>query len=322
MSPLLLALVGGLIVFGLLVVIFVLFVGGSATRGRLAAAAKAGEAPAPAPPPETSAGLGRGPDPLPQVSEALEKMAFWDNMQLELLRAGLMLRPSEALIISLITALICLALGWLLTGQPLHGVLLGALGLAAPYMYMKNRSAKRQASLASQLPDALDMLSAALRSGYALTRGFQVVASQMHPPISEEFDRLMREVRVGISVSEALDSMLTRSNSYDLELVIAAIQTQLTMGGNLAEVLDNIAGMVRERVRLQGEINAATSEGRMSASILVAMPIIMGVAISVINPSYMEPLFTEKLGLMMLGAAGLLMLAGIAIIHKMLDIDI
>jgi tight adherence protein B len=320
MSPVVLAIVGGLIVFGLLAVIFVLFMSGSRTRGRLTAPT---EAVAVQPPqPEATAQLGRGADPLPQVSEALEGTAFWDNVQLELLRAGLMLRPSEALIICLISSLVCLALGWLLTGQPLHGVLLGGLGLAAPYMYMKNRSAKRQASLTSQLPDALDMLGAALRSGYALTRGFQVVASQMHPPISEEFDRLLREVRVGISVSEALDSMLERSDSYDLELVIAAVQTQLTMGGNLAEVLDNIAGMIRERVRLQGEINAATSEGRMSASILVAMPIIMGVAISVINPSYMEPLFTEKLGLMMLGGAGLLMLAGIAIIHKMLDIDI
>ncbi len=320
MTPWLLAVVGGLIVFGLLAVIFVMFTGGSRTRGRLEATSDSAATQAPVA--QAPARFGRGADPLPQVSETLQGMAFWDNMQLELLRAGLMLRPSEALIISLITSLICLALGWLLTGQPLHGILLGGLGMGAPYMYMKNRSAKRQAALTSQLPDALDMLSAALRSGYALTRGFQVVASQMHAPLSEEFDRLLREVRVGISVSEALDDMLARSNSYDLELVIAAVQTQLTMGGNLAEVLDNISGMIRERVRLQGEINAATSEGRMSASILVAMPIIMGVAISVINPTYMEPLFTEKLGLMMLGGAGLLMLAGMAIIHKMLDIDI
>lgn len=320
MTPVLLAVIGGLIVFGLLAVVFVLFTGGSKTRGRLAATTASAATQAPVA--EAPVRFGQGADPLPQVSKALEGLAFWDNMQLELLRAGLMLRPSEALIISLITSLICLALGWLLTGQPLHGVLLGGLGLVAPYMYMKNKSAKRQATLTSQLPDALDMLSAALRSGYALTRGFQVVASQMHAPISEEFDRLLREVRVGISITEALDGMLTRSNSYDLELVIAAIQTQLTMGGNLAEVLDNIAGMIRERVKLQGEINAATSEGRMSASILVAMPIVMGVAISVINPTYMEPLFTEKLGLMMLGAAGLLMLAGMAIIHKLLDIDI
>lgn len=320
MTPGVLAVVGGLIVFGLLAVIFVMFTGGSRTRGRLEATSDSAATQAPVA--QAPARFGRGADPLPQVSEALQGMAFWDSMQLELLRAGLMLRPSEALIISLITSLICLALGWLLTGQPLHGILLGGLGLTAPYMYMKNKSAKRQAALTSQLPDALDMLGAALRSGYALTRGFQVVASQMHAPISEEFDRLLREVRVGISVSEALDEMLARSNSYDLELVIAAVQTQLTMGGNLAEVLDNIGGMIRERVRLQGEINAATSEGRMSASILVAMPIIMGVAISVINPTYMEPLFNEKLGLMMLGAAGLLMLAGMAIIHKMLDIDI
>ena len=319
MSPTVLAVIGGLIIFGLLAVILMLFSGGPSARGRLEATDS--RAPTP-PPPKASGGFGHGADPLPQVSEALRGMAFWDNMQVELLRAGLMLRPSEALIISLITSLICLALGWLLTGQPLHGVLLGGLGLVAPYMYMKSRSAKRQAVLTSQLPDALDMLSAALRSGYALTRGFQVVASQMHAPISEEFERLLREVRVGISVSEALDGMLARSNSYDLELVIAAVQTQLTMGGNLAEVLDNIAGMIRERVKLQGEINAATSEGRMSASILVAMPIVMGVAISIINPSYMEPLFTEKLGLMLLGGAGLLMLAGMAIIHKMLDIDI
>ena len=319
-SPMLTALIGGLVVFGLLVMIFVLLTSGSRTRGRLEAAAKANEIVMAQP--EAPTRFGRAADPLPQVSEALAGMAFWENMQLELLRAGLMLRPSEALIISLITALIGLALGWLLTGQPLLGVLLGGLGMAVPYMYMKARSAKRQATLTSQLPDALDMLGAALRSGYALTRGFQVVSSQMHAPISEEFERLLREVRVGISVSEALDGMLLRSNSYDLELVIAAIQTQLTMGGNLAEVLDNIAGMIRERVKLQGEINAATSEGRMSASILVAMPIVMGVAISVINPTYMEPLFTEKLGLMLLGGAGLLMLAGIAIIHKMLDIDI
>ncbi len=320
MSPWLIALIGGLVVFGLLVVVFVLLTGGSKTRNRLAATTSSNAAPARVTkePPR----FGSNIDPLPKISEALQRMPFWDNMQLELLRAGFMLRPSEALIISLISCLICLSLGWLLTGQPLHGVLLGGLGLVAPYMYMKNKSAKRQANLTSQLPDALDMLSAALRSGYALTRGFQVVASQMHAPISEEFDRLLREVRVGISVSEALDNMLTRTDSYDLELVIAAVQTQLTMGGNLAEVLDNIAGMIRERVKLQGEINAATSEGRMSASILVAMPIIMGVAISVINPSYMEPLFHEKLGLMMLGAAGLLMLAGMAIIHKMLDIDI
>jgi len=322
MSPVLIAAIGGLIVFGLVAVVFILLTSGSNTRGRLAATSESGVMQSAAPRTQAAMRAGRSADPLPGLSRALEQTAFWDNVQIELLRAGLLLRPSEALIACLVTGVIGLALGWILTGQPIHGVLLGGLGLVAPYMYMKNRSTKRQANLTSQLPDALDMLSAALRSGYALTRGFQVIASQMHPPISEEFERVLHEVQVGISVSEALDGLLLRSNSYDLELVVAAVQTQLSMGGNLSEVLDNIAGMIRERVKLQGEINAATSEGRMSAGILVAMPIVMAVVISVINPGYLNPLFTERMGLMMLIGAGLLMISGIVIIRKMLQIDI
>ena len=180
------------------------------------------------------------------------------------------------------------------------------LDVAAGHGNAALAAARRQAALTSQLPDALDMLGSALRSGYALTRGFQVVSSQMHPPISEEFERVLQDVQVGISVSEALDGLLLRTDSYDLELVVAAMQTQLTMGGNLSEVLDKIAHMIRERVRLQGEINAATSEGRMSAGILIAMPIVMCIAISAVNPHYLDPLFSERLGIMMLMGAGML----------------
>ncbi len=319
MDPLIVAIIGGVLVFGLVVTLLLVFSGRQSASERLAETSGA-------PMPETMSVettpvFGRS-DPLPALSEAIGGTAFWDNVQMQLLRAGLLLRPSEALIICLVAMVSGMVIGWVVTGQPIMSILAGGLGLAAPYMYMVQRAMKRQAELTSQLPDALDMLSSALRSGYALTRGFQVVASQMHPPIAEEFDRVLQEVKVGISLSEALDGLLRRTDSYDLELVVAAIQTQLTMGGNLAEVLDKIAGMIRERVRLQGEINAATSEGRMSAGILVAMPIVMALVISVINPGYLDPLFHEKAGIMMLIGAGLLMLVGIIVIKKMLDIDI
>ncbi len=318
MDPLTLALAGGVLVFTLIVAVLLVFAGGQSASERLA------ESPVhvrDATVAVETASVGRS-DPLPGLSDAVEGTPFWENMQMQLLRAGLLLRPSEALIISTISMVAGLVLGWVLTGQPILGILTGALGLGAPYMYMVQRATRRQAALTSQLPDALDMLSSALRSGYALTRGFQVVASQMHPPISEEFERVLQEVQVGISVSEALDGLLMRTDSYDLELMVAAMQTQLTMGGNLSEVLDKIAHMIRERVRLQGEINAATSEGRMSAGILIAMPIVMCIVISAVNPNYLDPLFTEKLGIMMLMGAGLLMLVGILIIKKMLEIDI
>lgn len=318
MDPLTLAVIGGVLVFALIVALLLVFSGGSSASERLAAATgTTGVQTAAAEPTR----VGRG-DPIPGLSEALRGTDYWETIQMQLLRAGLLLRPSEALIICAVACIAGLGLGWIITGQPVFGILSGALGLGAPYMYMVQRAARRQAQLTSQLPDALDMLSSALRSGYALTRGFQVVASQMHPPISEEFDRVLQEVQVGISVTEALDGLLMRTDSYDLELVVAAMQTQLTMGGNLSEVLDKIAGMIRERVRLQGEINAATSEGRLSASILVAMPVVMALVISAVNPGYLDPLFKERLGIMLLMGAGLLMLTGIIIIRKMLDIDI
>ena len=318
MDPLTLAVVGGGLVVGLIVVLLLVFTGGPSASERLVEGSDVSGAVYET---EGTHRVGRA-DPMPQLSEALRGTEFWDGIQMQLLRAGLLLRPSEAMIICTVAMCAGLTIGWLVTGQPILGILTGGLGLGAPYMYMVQRAQKRQAALTSQLPDALDMLSSALRSGYALTRGFQVVASQMHPPISEEFQRVLQEVQVGISVSEALEGLLMRSDSYDLELVVAAMQTQLTMGGNLSEVLDNIAGMIRERVRLQGEINAATSEGRMSAGILIAMPIVISLVISAINPGYLNPLFTERLGQMMLMGAGLLMVTGIIIIKKMLDIDI
>lgn len=319
MPVIVIAVLSFLIVFAITALVLLMVTGSAARRERLAVVTGATQ------PVQAEAETDRvapALDPLPKLTEALERTQHWDQIQLELLRAGLLLRPSEALLICLIAGMTGLIAGWMLTANVVQGILLGGLGVVGPYMYMKSRAAKRQATLTSQLPDALDMLSAALRSGYALTRGFQVVSSQMHPPISEEFTRMLQEVQVGITVVDSLDGLLERTGSYDLELVVSAIQTQLTMGGNLSEVLDNIAGMIRERVRLQGEINAATSEGRMSASILVAMPIAMAVIISVINPGYLEPLFHERLGLMMLMAAGLLMITGIIIIKKLLDIDI
>lgn len=319
MDPLSLAIMGGVLVFGLVVVMAFVFAGGQTAGERLADSVGDGRTGVQD---DTHGTPQARSDPIPALSEALRGTDLWEDVQMQLLRAGLLLRPSEAIIICSVTAIAGLLFGWLLTGQPIFGVLTGVLGLGAPYMYVSQRAQRRQAALTSQLPDALDMLSSALRSGYALTRGFQVVASQMHSPISEEFHRVLQEVQVGISVSEALDSLLARTDSYDLELMVAAVQTQLTMGGNLSEVLDNIAGMIRERVRLQGEINAATSEGRLSAFILVAMPIVMALIISAVNPGYLDPLFKERVGLMMLGGAGLLMITGMLIIKKLLDIDI
>jgi len=144
----------------------------------------------------------------------------------------------------------------------------------------------------------------------------------MHPPISEEFFHVVEEVQFGASVSEALDNLIDRTEDYDLELVVSAVQTQLEIGGNLAEILDNIGDMIRERVKLTGEIAAASTEGRLSAGILLALPPGIAFVLGITNPHYMDPLFTERLGNILLLIGGGLMGLGAIVIKKLVTIDI
>jgi tight adherence protein B len=262
------------------------------------------------------------PDPAPLLTGFLQRSDFGRKLQTELLRGGLMLRPSEFLIISGICALTGSFAGLKLGHSVVFGVLLMGAGAVGPYMHMKSKQTQRQRQISNQLPDALDLLSSSLRSGHSFLRGLQVVVTQMSPPITEEFERAIDEVRLGQSLDLALSHILDRTGNYDLELVISAVQTQLSIGGNLAEIMDNISGMIRERVRLAGEIAAATAEGRMSAGILGGMPFAMAFLINVVSPGYINPLFSSTFGLILLAGAGGMMLTGILIIKKMLEIDI
>lgn len=262
------------------------------------------------------------PDPAPLLTGLLQRSTLGRQLQAELLRGGLLLRPSEFFIITGICAVTAMVIGWQLGHHWAFGIGLGALGAVAPYMQMKSKQGQRQRRISNQLPDALDLLASSLRSGHSFLRGMQVVVTQMAPPITEEFERAVDEVRIGQSLENALQHIVDRTANYDLELVISAVQIQLSIGGNLAEIMDNISSMIRERVRLAGEIAAATAEGRMSAGILGGMPFGMAFLINIVSPGYITPLFHSTLGLMLLGVAGGMMLMGILIIKKMLEIDL
>jgi len=289
----------------------------SSGRDRLAALA-----PAQSTSEESGTTVGPRADAVPALTRALQETDWWQDMQLQLIRGGWMLRPSEFVAISAGIGLVATGLLALVLDNVMQGLVLGAVVAMVPYAVLKSNQQKRLAALTAQVPDALDMLAGSMRAGCALLRAMQVVRSQMHPPIAEEFGRVVDEVSYGVNVTDALGNMVVRTGSYDLELIVAAIQTQLTVGGNLAEIFDNIAVMIRERVKLMGELQTATAEGRMSALILLAMPFVLAFAIAVISPGYLNPLFTEKLGLVLLGVGVFLMVVGSLIIRKLIDIDI
>ena len=260
-------------------------------------------------------------DRMPTITAILKGHEITDRITTALAAAGLRFRPSEfvgivafAVIFSQIVAL---AIG----RSVLLNVGMGIIGASTPIFVLKALQGKRRAAFDAQLVDALMMIASSLRSGFSFLRGMQVVAQEMPKPISEEFVRVVNEVGVGRTMEEALKNMVARMKSYDLDLAVTAILIQLQVGGNLSEMLETIAATIRERIRIYSEMRVLTAEGRLSGWVLVAIPIILFIVISRLNPTYMSFLWVEKLGHIFLAGAVTLMLIGGIVIKRMLVLD-
>ena len=181
---------------------------------------------------------------------------------------------------------------------------------------------KRIKGLNEQLGDAIVMISNSLKTGYSFFQAIDMVAGEMTGPISEEFSILQKEINLGLSTDKALENLSARVSSDDLELVITAVLIQRQVGGNLAEVLDNISATIRDRVRIKGEIKTVTAQGRMSGWVISLLPAGLCLLIYVINPQYMAVLFTRPLGIMMLVISVFMELLGIFFISRIVKIEI
>lgn len=256
------------------------------------------------------------------IARMIKGLPWVDHLQIQLLRAGWMIKPSEFIAFTALGALAVALLLMLAT----HSNWMAIPGLLIAYcvvwLVLKSRQISRNRALSTQLPDVLDMLCSSLRAGFSVGQAMKRIQGQTTPPIAEEFRHALEEVRLGRSLSAALETMVVRTGNYDLTLVVSAIQTQLEIGGNLAEVLSNIASMIRERVKLKGEIAVASAEGRLSAVVLLAMPIGMGLIIRVMNGTYLDPLFNTAEGKLLLIFGAALMVAGAAILNRLTAIDV
>jgi len=174
----------------------------------------------------------------------------------------------------------------------------------------------------NQLGDTITLLANSLRSGYSLLQSMETVAKELAPPVSEEFGRVVREIGLGLSNQEALDNLLRRVNSDDLDLMITAITVHHEVGGNLAEILETIGHTIRERVRIKGEIRTITAGQRASGYIIAVLPLGLGAFLFTMNREYMSVLFTDQCGLAMLIAAAMGMASGFFIIRRIVAIEV
>lgn len=198
-----------------------------------------------------------------------------------------------------------------------------AIGIASaviPFIVVDSTRNKRLADFNAQISDALTIMSNSLRSGFSFLQSMDMVRKELPNPIKKEFDRTITEVNLGTPIEQALENLSKRVNSDDMELVITAVMIQRQVGGNLAEVLDNIAGAIRERIRIKREIKTLTAQGRISGLIIGLLPVFLAVFMFSTNPGYILELFRNKIGLVMLILAVLGQITGLMIIRKIVDI--
>ncbi len=214
------------------------------------------------------------------------------------------------------------ATGWLLADSPIIGLVGVVAGTYAPFFVITSRRTRRQQTLANQIPEALDFLARILRAGHSLTTGLQMMGEELPAPIGTEFRRCYDQHSLGQPLEESLKEMAARVESTDFAFFVTAVLIQRQTGGDLAEVLTNISGMIRQRIRLQQHVKAKTAEGRFTGYILVAFPAVMFVLAWYLNPNYAGVLLHTTTGMELLGTAFGLQMLGLFAIRKLTTVKV
>jgi tight adherence protein B len=256
---------------------------------------------------------------MPSAVEEFVKRFF--NLHAFLQQADSTLTVSQFLLLSagigVGTAILLPVLRLPLAAAP-AGLLMGAIPLAALYVKRK----RRLAAFGKQLPEALELIARALRAGHSLASGFKLVADEMSDPIAKEFERCYEAQNLGVPLEEAIEDMTNRVPNLDLRFFATAVILQRQTGGDLAEILDKIGYLVRERFKIWGQIQALTGEGRLSGIVLLALPPALFVVMWYLNPGYSMTLFTDPMGIKMLVGALVMQVFGALVIRKIVNIKV
>lgn len=237
--------------------------------------------------------------------------------------AAIARKPAEWAFLGVCLAAVIAAALSLVTRDVLIGVLAGALiGWLSMRISLSFLIRRRRAAFGEQLPDLLQLIASALQSGFSLLQALDAVVRENAQPAAGEFSRALAEARLGADLEDCLDTIVTRMDSNDLRWTVMAVRIQRAVGGNLAEILTTIAGTIRERGYLRRQVNALSAEGRLSAYILVALPVLVGGWLFITSPKYMRPLYTTHLGELMLLIGIVLLVLGTLWMRKMIKLEV
>lgn len=253
--------------------------------------------------------------------QSVQRKKLMDTIFNELILADIMMKPEEFSMIWLLLTFVPAGLAALFQAGMMPSITLAVIGAFLPIIFIKIKKDNRRKAFEAQLSDTLIMICNGLRSGFSFQQAMENVANDMPPPIGIEFGRVCNEIRYGATMEDALNNMVDRVKSADFMLVVSAVLIQRTTGGNLSEILSTISDTIRDRIKIKGEINSITAQGRMSGMIIGALPICIAAILMVVNPDYMSTFFTTSAGNIMLAVSIVMEVLGFFAIRKVVTIE-
>ena len=260
--------------------------------------------------------------PLPVVDRLVAGTRGGISLQSLIDQSGVRITPSAVVLISVMGALMAGLITYLLLPLVLVAALVAVAAAFAPFGFLLHRRGRRLKKFEEMFPEALDLLSRAIRAGHAFQTAMGMVADELPEPVGPEFKKTFDQQNYGLPLRDALNELSERIHLLDVRFFVTAVLIQRDTGGNLSEILDNLAHVVRERFKIQRQVRVHTAHGRFTGYVLLALPAALAVALSVINPAHMELLFHERMGQIMLMGAIVMQSIGFVWIRKVIKIEV
>jgi tight adherence protein B len=256
---------------------------------------------------------------FPAIHRVLLNMPGIEKLQLFIQQSAVDITPGFLLTLALFSGWIVFLMALLFKLAIVLAALFGLLAFSIPFLVIGIKRQRRFLKFEEQFPDAIDLLARAVRAGHAFTTGLSLIAKEMPAPMSDEFQRTYEQQNLGLPLRAAFENLMHRMPLADVRIFVTALMIQKESGGNLAEILDNLASIIRDRFKLMRQVRVYTAQGRLSLYLLVAIPPIMGILLYFINRDYIMRLFTDPLGTKILMVGILLQILGYFAIRKIIQ---
>jgi tight adherence protein B len=260
--------------------------------------------------------------PLPMLDRIVATSDAGGRLTRLIEKSGVKTTPSAVVMASLMGGAVGFVLAMLFSSQPIARPIAAVVGLALPFVWLRHKASKRLKRFEEQFPEALDLLSRAIRAGHAFQTAMGMVADELPDPVGPEFKRTFDQQNFGLPLKDALNELADRVGLLDVRFFVTAVLIQRDTGGNLSEILDNLAHVVRERFKILRQVRVHTAHGRFTGYVLLALPAFLACALMFINPEHMGLLFSERMGQMMVLGAIVMQTIGFIWIRQVIKIEV